>query len=128
MQSRPAEAVIEAFFAAIERADADAIAALYADDLAVWHSNDGKTQNKAQNLQTLTWLTEKAAMRYVVLERVACGDRIAQRHRVEITSRADQRSATADAAIFFTVKGGLITRIDEYIDSDSVRSLAAIFA
>lgn len=124
----PTEAVIDSFIAAIERADRDAIAALYAEDIGVWHSNDGKTQNKEQNLKTLSLLTRAATMNYTVLDRVVAGEKLAQRHRVDIRSRDDKRSASAEAAIFFTVRGGLIQRIDEYIDSDSVRQLAAIFS
>lgn len=128
VSASPTEAVINAFFAAIERADREAIAALYADDLGVWHSNDGITQTKAENLRTLGWLTKVATLRYEILERVIDADKVAQRHRVEMKARTGDKSAVSEAAIFFTVRDGLICRIDEYIDSDSVRKLTALFS
>ncbi|MFT3728157.1 MAG: nuclear transport factor 2 family protein [Terricaulis sp.] len=123
-----AEQTLDTFFAAIERADVAAVSALYADDATVWHSNDKITQNKAENLRTLGFLTKVAILRYTVLERVISGESVAQRHRVEISVRASGRKATSDAAIFFTIRDGRIQHIDEYIDSGSVRELTALFS
>lgn len=123
-----AEQILDAFFAAIERADIAAVAALYADDATVWHSNDRITRNKTENLKTLGFLTKVATMKYTVLERVVSGGSIAQRHRVDIAVRASGRNATSEAAIFFTIRDGRIQHIDEYIDSDSVRELTALFS
>lgn len=123
-----AETVIEAFFAALQRGDAEAVAALYADDLAVWHSNDGVTQGKAENLRTLAWMIRTAEPRYTVLERLVDGGRVAQRHRLELVSRDGKARWTGEAAIFFEVREGLIRRIDEYIDSDAVRGLLQAIA
>jgi ketosteroid isomerase-like protein len=127
MSSADANSVLNTFLAAIERADVAAVAALYAEEATVWHSNDNITQSKAENLRTLGFLTKVATLRYTILERVISGEQVAQRHRVEMIARANGRSATSDAAIFFTIRDGLIHRIDEYIDSDSVRAITALF-
>jgi uncharacterized protein len=119
--------VLDAFFTAIENADVEAVAALYADDAKIWHSNDNITQNKNENLKTLSFLTKRATLRYTILERVICGDQIAQRHRCDIAVRGSGARAASQAAIFFTVRDGLVQRIDEYIDTDAVRALAALF-
>ena len=126
MSANP-EAVLDSFFAAIERGDVAGVSALYADDVQVWHSNDNVTQNKTENLKVLGFLTKAAGLRYTILERVVSGDQVAQRHRVEVTARVNGRRSASQAAIFFTIRDGLICRIDEYIDSDSVRSLEALF-
>ncbi|MGE0044512.1 MAG: nuclear transport factor 2 family protein [Hyphomonadaceae bacterium] len=120
-------AVIESFFAAIQAGDADAVAALYHDDLAVWHSNDGKTQNKTENLRTLKAMMRVAVPRYEIAERFALGDRVAQRHTLHLAAREGAKSAACDAAIFFTVRDGKIARIDEYIDSAAVDAITALF-
>ena len=125
--SESAARILDRFFAAIEAGDVATVASLYADDATVWHSNDNITQTKAENLKTLGFLTKIATLRYTVLERVISGEAVAQRHRVAFTVRANGRSATSHAAIFFTVRDGLIHRIDEYIDSGSVRELTALF-
>jgi ketosteroid isomerase-like protein len=122
------DAVLDAFFAAIERGDVGAVDELYADDVRVWHSNDNITQNKSENLRTLAYLTKRAAFRYTILERVVSGDAVAQRHSLELVARTGGQRAVSNAAIFFTVREGRVRRIDEYIDSDSVRALAVLFA
>lgn len=121
-----ADDILETFFAAIERGDLDAIAALYDEELAVWHSNDGVTQGKQENLKTLRWLTRVAAPRYEILERIAAGDTVAQRHRLHLTTLDGKHAWSGDAAIFFTLKDGRIARIDEYIDGDAVRRLTEL--
>lgn len=123
-----ADDILSSFFDAIERGDLDTIASLYAEDLQVWHSNDGLTQGKADNLKTLRQLTRIAARRYEILERIVAGDTVAQRHRLHLTSPDGARTWSGDAAIFFTLKDGRIARIDEYIDSDAVRRLTELFA
>ena len=123
-----ADNILTSFFDSVERGDLDGIASLYDDDLAVWHSNDGVTQNKQENLKTLGWLTRHALRRYEILERLVVGDKVAQRHRLHLTSLDGARTWTGDAAIFFTLKDGRIVRIDEYIDSDAVRRLTELLA
>src|SRR5690554_4730422 len=71
-----------ALFDAIERKDVDAVARLYADDVAVWHNFDDVSQNKSANLAVLRGLCEHVpAIRYEIVERHSLGDgRIVQRH------------------------------------------------
>lgn len=128
MQPTGANDILTAFFDAIERGDLDLIASIYGDDLQVWHSNDGITQGKADNLKTLRALTRLASRRYEIFERVVAGEVAAQRHRLHLTSADGAQSWSGDAAIFFTIRDGRIVRIDEYIDSGAVRELTAMFS
>jgi len=115
-----------ALFAAIEAKRPEAVAALYADDVQVWHNFDDACQDKAANLQTLGGLCSAAErIRYDVTERLLLEDgRVMQRHvlRVRVPSGAE---FALPACIFVTVNGGKITRIDEYLDTGQANRLRA---
>ncbi|BAN02009.1 nuclear transport factor 2 family protein [Ilumatobacter coccineus] len=109
--------VADAVFDAIERGDMEALTALWADDIEVWHSNDGIVQDKAQNLAVLAWMidtTESIEYRDAVRELTAEG--FVQRHVLRVTF-GDGRTADLPIAIFASVRDGQVTRIDEYVDS-----------
>ncbi|MGA9275954.1 nuclear transport factor 2 family protein [Ilumatobacter sp.] len=117
--------VADAVFAAIERDDLEALATLWADDIEVWHSNDGVVQDRAQNLAVLAWMienTETIEYRDIVRELTAAG--FVQRHVLHLTF-ADGRTADLPIAIFVSVRDGQVIRIDEYMDSGHI---AAAFA
>lgn len=112
-----ADDVAEAVFDAIERGDMESLASLWADDIEVWHSNDGVVQGKAQNLAVLGWMienTETIEYRNAVRDLTAAG--FVQRHVLHLTF-SDGRSADLPIAIFASVRDGQVTRIDEYVDS-----------
>lgn len=46
-------------FAAIEAGDVEAVAALYADDVEVWHNTSGQAQSKDENLKLLGGLAAR---------------------------------------------------------------------
>lgn len=111
-------ATAAALFDAIERKDVDAVARLYADDVAVWHNFDDVSQNKAANLAVLRGLCEHVpAIRYEVFERHALGGgRMVQRHVLRARTPSGAEIAIP-ACIFVTVEDGRISRIDEYLDT-----------
>ena len=117
---RTADEVADALFDAIERGDLELLESLWADDIEVWHSNDGVVQDKAQNLAVLAWMienTETIEYRDAVRDLTAAG--FVQRHVLRLTF-GDGRTADLPIAIFASVRDGQVTRIDEYVDSAHV--------
>lgn len=115
-----ANTVADAVFDAIERGDTASLASLWADDIEVWHSNDGVVQSKAENLAVLGWVienTETIEYRDAVRDLTAAG--FVQRHVLRLTF-GDGRTADLPIAIFASVRDGQVTRIDEYVDSAHV--------
>lgn len=115
-----ADKIADAVFEAIERGDIATLDSLWADDIEVWHSNDGVVQDKAQNLAVLGWMIDNTATieyRDVVRDLTAAG--FVQRHVLHL-SFADGRAAALPIAIFASVRDGQVTRIDEYMDSAQV--------
>jgi ketosteroid isomerase-like protein len=107
-------------FAAIESKDVDAVAALWADDVEVWHNTDNVTQTKAENLEVMKWMFDNtASLEYRDIVRTATETAFAQRHVLRLTFD-DGRVAELPAAIFAEVQHGTIRRIDEYLDSADV--------
>ena len=109
----------DAVFDAIER-DMESLASLWADDIEVWHSNDGVVQGKAQNLAVLGWMienTQTIEYRDAIRDLTAAG--FVQRHVLRLTF-GDGRTADLPIAIFASVRDGQVTRIDEYVDSAHV--------
>jgi ketosteroid isomerase-like protein len=124
MSTGPLE-VAAGLFDNIERKRVDGVAALYADDIAVWHNFSNAEQKKAENLAVLDGLTRSvASIRYEVLERVLLGDRVLQRHNLRCKMAAGDE-IVIPACIFITVKNGRIVRIDEYLDTGQANRLRA---
>ena len=117
--------VARQLFEQIEAKRPDGVAALYADDVQVWHNFTNATQTKAENLRVLGGLTKNVAqIRYEVVERVLLGDRVMQRHLLHCRV-ANGEEIVIPACIFVTVRDGKISRIDEYLDTAQSNALGA---
>jgi uncharacterized protein len=117
--------VAQRLFDSIESKAVDAVAALYADDVQVWHNFTNAVQSKTDNLKTLGGLTKNVAhIRYDVQERVLLGDRVMQRHLLRCRVDGGEE-VVIPACIFVTVRAGKITRIDEYLDTAQSNALGA---
>ncbi len=116
--------IAAALFAGIEAGRSADVAAIYADDIAVWHNFTNSEQRKADNLKTLEGLIAgAAAIRYEVIERLLLEDgRVLQRHNLRVRSRAGEEFVIP-ACIFITVREGRIARIDEYLDTGQANAL-----
>ncbi len=114
-----------ALFAAIERKDTDAVAALYTDDVQVWHNFSNAVQDKAANLATLGGLCRSVPeIHYDVTERLELEDgRVLQRHVLRCGVGGEEVSIPA--CIFITVRGGQISAIHEYLDTAQANRLRA---
>jgi ketosteroid isomerase-like protein len=104
-------------FRAIETGDEATVAALWSDDVVVWHNFDQKEQTKAENLATLHWLTTRCTdLAYTDVRRDLLADGFAQQHVLRGLSPAG-RPFAVPAMLRVTVRDGLVVRIDEYLDS-----------
>jgi len=115
-----------ALFAAIEAKDPDAVAALYNDDIQVWHNFTIASQDKKANVATLTALcTHVANIRYDVVERLVLDDeRVLQRH-VLCAATGQGEEIQIPACMLITVRNGRIAAIHEYLDSGQANRLRA---
>ena len=114
--------LLDPFFAAIERGDIDAVAPMYADDVAVWHNVSGRALDKGQSLDLLRYWTERVRnVHYEVLERHPFDGGIVQRHVVH--GDASGTPVEANVCIVFHVADGRITAIFEYLDAAAVSTV-----
>lgn len=115
-----------ALFSAIEAKDPDAVAALYTDDIQVWHNFTNAAQDKQTNVATLTSLCRHVPeIRYEVVERLALDDeRVLQRH-VLCAATGQGEVIEIPACMLITVREGRIAAIHEYLDSGQANRLRA---
>lgn len=117
--------VADRIFSAIESGDAATVAALYADDVIVWHNNDGVEQTKERNLRVLDWMIRSTTVRrYEAIRRHEIPGGFVQQHVLHV-ELPDGRAADLPACVVVAVADGRITRIDEYLDGAGA---AAAFA
>ncbi len=116
-ESAANEALGKRFFDLIEAGDLAGAGNCYADDAVIWHNTDGVAQGKAANLETLKRFTGAfSSIRYDNRRLVAFPGGFAHQHVLK-ARRADGGEVELAAAIVCEVKGGRITRLDEYFDS-----------
>ncbi len=117
--------VAEQLFAAIENGDVGTVRDLYSPDAVIWHNTDGREQSADQNLATLMWVVENLAeRRYEDVRRSVTDRGFVQQHMMRWT-KVDGTRAELPACIVATCADGLITRIDEYLDSAHVARITA---
>jgi len=120
--------VIERFLKAIETCNEAALHEVYRDDIVIWHSFTNATMSKDASIAMLAGLwRDGVRMRYVFDDQLVVANRGVRRHRVEATTRGGRR-IVLHVAMFATVEGGQISRLDEYVDSKVVEALGAAVA
>jgi len=111
-------------FAAIMAGDVEAVRAIYADDVEVWHNFDMVTQNRDLNLKTLAWMSAKATnLRYTEIDRILVEDGFVQQHVLKATA-PNGTEITVPAMLRVRCQDGRITRIDEYLDPAQAAALS----
>ena len=116
--------IAERLFTAIEAGDVDAVRDLYADDIVVWHNNDGTTQDKETNLRVLGWLTcHLRDLRYTEVVRREFPGGFVQQHVLRATTESGD-ALEVPACVVLAVSGDRVVRIDEYLDSAHLAPLA----
>jgi uncharacterized protein len=117
------DALATRFFHAVETDDLATIDALYADDVAVWHNNDGVTQNKTANLAVMQWMADNTSDRaYTQIQRAVFDGGFVQQHVLVGTNAKGQRFELP-AMLRIWTSNGQITRLDEYLDSAHIAAI-----
>jgi ketosteroid isomerase-like protein len=107
----------DALGAAIHARDADAIRAIYADDIVVWHGSTNQAQTKEENAGLLGGVFQiTSALEYVDIKRHVIEGGIVQQHRLVGTFDDGKAMPGLNACLVIKVAGGLITSIEEYFD------------
>ena len=116
----------ERFLGAIQAGDIDTVRACYAPDAKLWHNTDNIEQTVDQNLRVLGWFARKLPDRnYRVLRREALKDGFMQQHVLEATL-PNGTPWKMSACVVVKMENGLITRLDEYLDSAEAAALNGI--
>ena len=103
-----------ALMAAVQRGDTNAVKALYAEDVSLWHTNDRVNQTSADSIRTLAWMGRHVkGVRYEELRVAALDDGFVQQH----VMRADSPKVDMPCMLRAWCTNGRITRIEEYFDS-----------
>ena len=110
-------------FAAIEQGDLDAVRDLYAPDVQIWHNVTNRSQTCDENLKLLAYFTARVAeRRYEVQARDLFPGGFVQRHVLHGTLASGER-ISAPVCLVVYVAEGKITRLYEYLDPATVRSV-----
>jgi ketosteroid isomerase-like protein len=116
-------AFAEKFVGAIQSGDVATVRACYAPDAKLWHNTDRVEQTVDQNMAVLDWFIKTLPDRnYRVVRRVALADGFLQQHVLEATL-PDGTAWSMDACCVIKIENGLITRLDEYLDSAQGKAL-----
>lgn len=109
--------VADRLFGAIERGEYDTVAAMWADDVTVWHTGDSQDNDRAQALKVIRWFMRVTTARsYEILDRQYFDGGFVQQHVLR-ASRSDDTSIEMRVCIVIKVDAeGSITRVDEYFD------------
>jgi len=117
------EALAKRFFAAIEAGDIDALRSIYSPDAVVWHNTDQVEQSVDENLVVLRWVQQNVkGWRYEDVRRTSYEGGFVQQHMGKGIAPSGL-PFEMPACIVGQVAGGLVTRIEEYIDSAAVEAL-----
>lgn len=107
----------ERFVGAIQSGDTATVRACYAPDAKLWHNTDNIEQTPDQNMKVLDWFMRTLPDRnYRVIRREPLPDGFLQQHVLEATLPDGTRWAM-DACVVVKIENGVITRLDEYMDS-----------
>jgi limonene-1,2-epoxide hydrolase len=107
----------DALGAAMHARDADAIRAIYADEVIVWHGSTGQSQTKDENAGLLAGVFQiTSRLEYADIQRHLIDGGIVQQHRLVGAFDNGEPLPDLNACLVIKVRDGQITRIDEYFD------------
>ena len=116
--------VAQRLFAAIEGGDADAVGALWDDDVLVWKSAEPQEQVKARALRVIFWFMDATTeRRYEILDRQFFDGGFVQQHVLHATGRNGGSISMRVCIVIKVGANGLISRIDEYFDPAAIAPL-----
>lgn len=109
---------------AYEQGDLDGVAACYAPDARLWHNFDGSVQTVEEQLDATRWLNENLTdLRYEVVARHFFDGGYVQQQVVHGTLIKGGEAFAMPTCMNVTVRDGLVTRLDEYLDSAHLKPL-----
>lgn len=124
LASHPTVALVDRLLGAICAADLDGARACYAPDVRIWHNFDEVSQTVEENLRVLSWMSKRLHDRtYAVTRRELLADGLLQQHVLTGTVVATGAAFRMPAVIIFTVADGLITKLEEYLDTAQAAAL-----
>jgi len=127
--SNEAIGAADALTSAIKERSAAKIKAIYADDIVVWHGATGKGMGKAENVGLLAGVFAIASeLEYQDIRRHLIEGGVVQQHKLVGTFRDGKPIPALQACLVIKVRNGLITRIDEYFDSETFAEVWARLA
>ena len=116
--------VAQRLFAAIEGGDADAVAALWDEDVLVWKSAEPQEQVKTRALRVIFWFMDATTeRRYEILDRQFFDGGFVQQHVLHATGRNGGSISMRVCIVVKVGTNGLISRIDEYFDPAAIAPL-----
>ena len=117
------ETIASEFFAAIERADLNAVRELYSPQVEVWHNVTGQSQTREENLALLRYFTGRVSeLRYEVLAREFFQGGFVQRHILHGKLESGDPIA-APVCLIVYISADRIDRLFEYLDPAAVRGV-----
>jgi ketosteroid isomerase-like protein len=115
--SEEAVRAADALGAAIHARDVEAIRAIYADDIVVWHGSTGQAQSKDENAGLLGGVFQiTSALEYVDIKRHLIDGGIVQQHCLVGQFDDGRPLPDLNACLVIKVRDGRIIGIDEYFD------------
>ena len=109
--------VADRLFSSIEAGDYDAVAAMWAADVRVWHTGDAEDNERERALKVIRWFMRKTSTRrYEILDRQVFDGGFVQQHVLHADGTAGESIALRVCIVIKVGADGLITRIDEYFD------------
>lgn len=125
MSRQEVEAVLDALGSCFASGDMVAMRELYCADAVIWHSHDGIEGAVDQTISVLGWIVQRTSSRsYRDVRRLVEGERSVEQHTVVLHSLSGEE-LRIDACIVVELRGGRISRLEEYIDPAPFSRLAA---
>lgn len=107
----------DALGAAIAARDVEAIRALYAEEVSVWHASTGATQTKAENSGLLEKVFQIASsLAYVNIRRHRIEGGLVQQHDLVGVFDDGKPMPALHVCMIIRARGGRILSIEEYFD------------
>ena len=101
----------------IETGDLDGLRACYSPDIVVWANFDGQARDLESSMRVVGWLVSSTAdRRYEVKRRIEIEGGVLQQHVLHGTVAATGKTFSMPACLIVTLRGDLITHLDEYLD------------
>src|SRR3954462_8659879 len=111
-------------FPATDGGDADAVGALWDDDVLVWKSAEPQEQVKKRALRVIFWFMDTTTeRRYEILDRQFFDGGFVQQHVLHAKGRNGGSISMRVCIVIKVGANGLISRIDEYFDPAAIAPL-----